>query len=437
MVEAPSSRKKTFSLRWRAKLLILLVALSVAPVAVLSFSTLQALGEHFHKATLDSLQGLARSKSQAVDQFTTDRVRQVERISTLIVAEMKQIESSPEVSPEAPRAQLPDPPDVRAETTLVPEAPARSETEPSRRPVAVSARGKDLGQSSREALRKTLGLILWDQQDYEELLVIDPVGTVLVSTFSRHEGKTADDIEYFQNGLAATYVQPVFISPITQKRTMVVATPVKDENQRVIGVLAARLNLETFFRLIGDLSGQGETGETVVGRKLESEVVFMAPTRHDDLAALERKVKVGSELARPLQAAARGQVGSGEALDYRGLPVLAAWHPIPSLDWGLVVKMDASESQAVVGQARSRVLGLMLGILCVILVVAAMVSKAMVRPLRELKDAADKISKGDLDVKLQIRPGDEVGDLADSFERMVAAIKFFREDTRHIEDAAE
>ena len=52
----------------------------------------------------------------------------------------------------------------------------------------------------------------------------------------------------------------------------------------------------------------------------------------------------------------------------------------------------------------------------------------MVRPLRELKDATERISKGDLDVKLAIRSRDEIGELADSFERMIAAIKFFREE---------
>ncbi|MBU4400992.1 MAG: HAMP domain-containing protein, partial [Planctomycetes bacterium] len=62
------------------------------------------------------------------------------------------------------------------------------------------------------------------------------------------------------------------------------------------------------------------------------------------------------------------------------------------------------------------------GLLC-----AVVVSKAMVSSLRELKEATEKISKGDLDVKLKIRSGDEVGDLANSFERMIAAIKFFRE----------
>jgi methyl-accepting chemotaxis protein len=54
--------------------------------------------------------------------------------------------------------------------------------------------------------------------------------------------------------------------------------------------------------------------------------------------------------------------------------------------------------------------------------------------LHELKQATDRLSRGDFGVQLNIRSNDEIGDLADSFERMIAAIKFFRERSRPVED---
>jgi nitrogen fixation/metabolism regulation signal transduction histidine kinase len=62
------------------------------------------------------------------------------------------------------------------------------------------------------------------------------------------------------------------------------------------------------------------------------------------------------------------------------------------------------------------------------------VARAFVAPLRQLQAATERISRGDLDVSVDIRSRDEIGDLADSFERMVAAIKFFREHARHDEE---
>ena len=62
------------------------------------------------------------------------------------------------------------------------------------------------------------------------------------------------------------------------------------------------------------------------------------------------------------------------------------------------------------------------------------VSRLFVRPLKELQAATERISRGDFNVALDIRSRDEIGELADSFDRMVAAIKFFREHSRSVED---
>ena len=70
-------------------------------------------------------------------------------------------------------------------------------------------------KAARSEVQRTLGLVLGEQATFEELLIIAPDGRVVVSTFSEHEGKTAADVEYFKRGRAATFVQPVFQSPIT------------------------------------------------------------------------------------------------------------------------------------------------------------------------------------------------------------------------------
>ena len=66
------------------------------------------------------------------------------------------------------------------------------------------------------------------------------------------------------------------------------------------------------------------------------------------------------------------------------------------------------------------------GILILAIICSILMSRALVVPLQQLKSATERISRGDLDVRLTIHSNDEVGDLAESFERMVAAIKFFR-----------
>ena len=50
------------------------------------------------------------------------------------------------------------------------------------------------------------------------------------------------------------------------------------------------------------------------------------------------------------------------------------------------------------------------------------------RPLLHLRDAADRISTGDVeDIEVDVTTNDEVGDLADAFRRMVASVRFLME----------
>jgi nitrogen fixation/metabolism regulation signal transduction histidine kinase len=322
---------------------------------------------------------------------------------------------------------------AEGETEGGPEQPPDEPPEPPTAPEGDPDSSSAIPNTPEEAkarLRKILGLIAWDQREFEELLVMDAEGRVIASTFEDHEGHTAENLEYFRQGRKATYLQPVFSSPITERLTMVIATPIRDSDHQTFGVLAARLTLDRFFRLLSDVTGLDKTGETVVGKKIESEVVFMAPTRHDADAALTRRIAVGSEQAKALQQAARGQEGSGEAMDYRGVEVLAAWKHIPALDWGLVVKQDREEAMQEIDQLREATYGLAAIVILLATLASIIVSRAFVGSLRQLQQATEKISRGDFDVVLNIQSRDEVGELADSFDRMVAAIKFFREHSR-------
>jgi methyl-accepting chemotaxis protein len=103
---------------------------------------------------------------------------------------------------------------------------------------------------------------------------------------------------------------------------------------------------------------------------------------------------------------------------------------VPSLDWGLTVKQDCSEAMAAVEEMRAQILMSAIVIALLALLASVITAHTLVQPLQQLKEATDRISKGDVDINLDIRSGDEIGDLGDSFERMIAAIRFFREQSR-------
>lgn len=422
---------------WRSKLLLLLLAFSVIPPVLLTWWHYAAMRDAWVASTLDTVTALARAKSEAIDQFTLDRRTEVERIASLLAPEVMAVQRTLHRAAEGELPPLDD------ASTEVPDEPAAADAEAAPPPAGDEADGAEPlprptpPSQGLSDLRQGLGLVLYDQRRFEELMVIDPDGRVIVSTHEDHEGRSAADRAYYRSGLGATHLEPVFQSPITEQLTTMIATPIRDPESGVVGVLAARINLDRFFRLINDVTGLGSSGETVVVKRIDDEAVFMAPTRHDPDAALARRVPIGADRGEALQEAARQRTGSGEALDYRGRRVLAAWEEVPSLDWGLVVKIDRDEALAPVREAAVNMVVLLLLVVAAGVVAAVLISRALVKPLKDLKAATERISRGDFDVQLDIRSDDEVGQLADSFERMVAAIKFFRAHSRRPEEDEE
>ena len=64
-------------------------------------------------------------------------------------------------------------------------------------------------------------------------------------------------------------------------------------------------------------------------------------------------------------------------------------------------------------------------------------SRAILIPVEHLKDVAENVSLGNLDIAVRRYSNDEIGDLADSFSRMVIAVKFFRMESEMVQAEAD
>lgn len=71
---------------------------------------------------------------------------------------------------------------------------------------------------------------------------------------------------------------------------------------------------------------------------------------------------------------------------------------------------------------------ILLIVIVVVPVIAYYFSRSITKPIAYLSDAAEKVSMGDMSVTVQHKSDDEIGDLADSFGRMVTAVRFLSEE---------
>ena len=130
--------------------------------------------------------------------------------------------------------------------------------------------------------------------------------------------------------------------------------------------------------------------------------------------------------SRAAQLAAHGEEGRVEALDYRGIPVLAVYRHIRiSTDQGLglVVKRDVDELFAKFD--RDFIYSLAIGVFGLLLATALIVfiARNLSRPIIALSRTAERISSGDLLARADFANGDEIGQLARTFNGMVERLR--------------
>ena len=58
------------------------------------------------------------------------------------------------------------------------------------------------------------------------------------------------------------------------------------------------------------------------------------------------------------------------------------------------------------------------------LIVAYLLSRRITRPVAQLRDAAERVSRGDMSATVPKGGDDEIGDLTESFERMITAVRY-------------
>jgi signal transduction histidine kinase len=161
----------------------------------------------------------------------------------------------------------------------------------------------------------------------------------------------------------------------------------------------------------------------VVGSRVDNDVVFVTPVRHDPLVAFRRRIPLGSEIETVLQQAAQQTPGDGLDTDYRGKQVMAAWQYLPSLRWAMAVKIDTDEAFAPIVKQRHAVL--IVGSITVLLVVAGalLVARSISNPILSLTRVVRAMSRGDLQQEVPVATNDEIGELGQAFNKMTADLR--------------
>jgi len=220
------------------------------------------------------------------------------------------------------------------------------------------------------------------------------------------------------------YFSDILPNPMGDGQFVILAAaPIYNTDKKLTANLVFEIDMSPVYDLIQDLTGLGETGETLIAKKNNGEILFLNPLRHDSEAALKRTAQMGDDQAIPIQQALQGINGHGLSTDYRGENVVAVWRRIPMLGWGAVTKIDASEAFYAVNMLRNSILVIAFTFVGLSIIVSLLVAKKVSDPIEKLQLGLKEVGRGNLDHRVGMLGRDEIGMLGRAFDKMTARLK--------------
>lgn len=265
---------------------------------------------------------------------------------------------------------------------------------------------------------------------YYDLLLLDQDGTIRYSLRAASDlGQNVfepplSDTELARtidaaNTLLQTEVSNFAWYPPTRDYAAFLAAPIFDGGI-IIGNIVLQIDRSELDRTVNRFAGLGRTGEIIAGTLQGGELLISAPTRH-------QPGLIGTTVATagfgPLQIALSGNQGSGDFIDHRGEPVLAVWRYLPSLNWGLLAKIDYAELNEPIERFRTISLIVLLASILLALAGVYFANHILLYPVRRLSQTVRSIKESDLPEAIEVSARHEIAELVEAFNHLIRALR--------------
>lgn len=205
---------------------------------------------------------------------------------------------------------------------------------------------------------------------------------------------------------------------------MTMSAPVYNRNGDMIQIMAAKVNLTSLVRSI-EGARLGSSGNLVLvdgGGRVIATKPSGALRPGENLSSLNRvKAVLSGKVLDALSPEDR-------YLGYQtGAPVVGAGKKVPLLGWGLLAEWPLKDADEVINIVRDQVMFLIFAAILGVLLLSPIFAARLTRPIRQLEDGAGDIEQGHFDRKVDIRTGDELEELGETFNKMAGGLKRLEE----------
>ena len=262
-------------------------------------------------------------------------------------------------------------------------------------------------------LAKLFNIIVQRTSDFQDIQITDLSGRIIVSAIPGTVGKSEADEPYFVEGLSKTFTQTFYRSDLLGDATLTISTPLFDNAQKRIGVLALHFNMKRVDKIIHENPGLNKAIK-----------IYLIDANHN-IISNDPILLAG---ALPLQSSAidlalRGEQGSSSYINHNGVQVIGNYLWIEEQNVALMVEIDQDIALAPARQLAVDI-GIAGSIVSIILLVAVIfMAQRITAPLRALSETVSHISEGKLEASAPVLSDDEVGTLARAFNTMTEKLR--------------
>ncbi|MBD3379160.1 MAG: HAMP domain-containing protein [Candidatus Omnitrophica bacterium] len=271
-----------------------------------------------------------------------------------------------------------------------------------------------------------------------EILVTDRYGGLVAASGKTEDFYQADELWWkssFDDGRGRVYIGDIGKDASTGGLAIPVGVPVKGASGNVLGVLKAVIDLEKFIKPLEEFS-VGRTGHAMLADERGS-IVY-----HRGEEPLELSFRDEGWFRKAVSAQEGWGISSVPFV--HGKDMFLAFSGIDNrylagngLDLIVFLAKSVNETFFPLDRLFSQML-IVIGILVAVWVpLGFLFGGAFVKPLKKLHDFIVRVQKGEIADLPEIKTRDEIGDLADSFEKMARTVKQREEELREFNETLE
>jgi len=211
------------------------------------------------------------------------------------------------------------------------------------------------------------------------------------------------------------YVSDIILAKTTGKLMVVIATPVRDINNNIIGVLQANIQLEKISNFVTELS---ENGSTVYVLSRKGTVLA-----HPDIEYVQNQQDFST--LEFVQAAFAGKEDNTlQTKNIHGEDVIVSYSLNELTGWLIVVETPVSVAMASAYKLMNLSVIMLITAAIIVGLFGLYFSKRFTKPLVELSSIIKTIAEGHLkDIHVNIKTKDEIGELYHSLKLMSQSLR--------------